>query len=134
MLLPRVNQLLQLASVKKMLAVALAKGRRAVVAGGFVFWYEDHADIGWIVKSISGESEYTDGKTIWHEGTIISKNRGRIVVLPYIRRAVKKSRATPKTLRTTEKPYHVTATNIWELPFQILDGDLMIGLFGGVEL
>jgi hypothetical protein len=130
MLLPRANQLLQLASVKRMLAEALANGRRVVVAGGFVFWHEDNADIGWIVKSISGESEDTDGRTIWHEGTIISKNHGRIVVLPYIKESGEKVQGHTKNAAHDGKALPRHRDEYLQLPFQILDGDLMIGLFG----
>jgi hypothetical protein len=46
-LLPRANQLLQLASVQRLLAEAFARGERVLVSNGIVFWYEEDGGIGW---------------------------------------------------------------------------------------
>ncbi|HCI6896009.1 TPA: hypothetical protein NPP64_002364, partial [Klebsiella pneumoniae] len=56
MLLPRANQLLQLASVKRMLDEAIRNGKRVLVFSNYVFWYEDKNQVGWSVKELS-ESE-----------------------------------------------------------------------------
>jgi hypothetical protein len=80
-LLPRANQLLQLASVQRLLADALERGERVLVSNGIVFWYEGD-EIGWLIKEISA-TQARGGQTIWKEGTILSKNHGRLVVLPY---------------------------------------------------
>jgi len=69
-----------------MLADARMRGQRVLVCAGFVFWYEDDGVVPrWVVKSTGGESSSEEGNTLWHEGTILSKNHGRIVVLPYIK-------------------------------------------------
>jgi hypothetical protein len=130
LLLPRANQLLQLASVKQMLAEARRRGQRVLVCSGFVFWYEDDGVPGWIVKNTGGESNSEDGLTIWHEGTILSKNHGRIVVLPYIKengeRVQGHTKSAPYDGRALPRHRHQYVT----LPFEVLKGDLMIGLFG----
>lgn len=129
-LLPRANQLLQLASVKRMLAEALSNGHRVVIAAGFVFWYEDDSNIGWVVKSVGRESDGEKGETIWHEGTIISKNHGRIVVLPYIKDNGEKVQGHTKNSAHEGAALPRHSAEYLELPFRILDGDLMIGLLG----
>ncbi|MGE1152240.1 hypothetical protein [Pseudomonas kitaguniensis] len=90
LLLPRANQLLQLASVKQMLAEARMRGQRVLVCGGFVFWYEDDGVPQWVLKNTGGDSSSDEGNTLWHEGTILSKNHGRIVVPPYIKESGEK--------------------------------------------
>jgi hypothetical protein len=83
-LLPRANQLLQLASVRRMLAEALANGQKVLVSNGIVFWDEEDGGIGWQVKQTTSTKE-SEGSTLWKEGTIRSINHGRLVILPYIR-------------------------------------------------
>src|SRR5258708_40117388 len=57
-LLPRANQLLQLARVQRMLAEALANGVEGLASNGMRFWYEDDAVIG-----LQGRhSTYTNGR------------------------------------------------------------------------
>jgi hypothetical protein len=99
-LLPRANQLLQLASVQRMLAEALANGQKVLVSNGIVFWYEEDGDIGWQVKHITSTKE-SEGSTLWKEGTIRSINHGRLVILPYIKESGEQVRATPGTARMT---------------------------------
>jgi hypothetical protein len=72
-LLPRANQLLQLASVQRMLAEALANGQKVLVSNGIVFWYEEDGSIGWQVKQTTSTKE-SEGSTLWKEGTIRSIN------------------------------------------------------------
>ncbi|MCH5532407.1 hypothetical protein L6205_25070 [Pseudomonas syringae pv. syringae] len=55
-LLPRANKLLQLASVRQLLAEARSRGQSVLVIGGFVFWYEEDGVPQWVVKSTGGES------------------------------------------------------------------------------
>lgn len=130
MLLPRANQLLQHASIQKILLEARARGQRVVVMGGFVFWYEECGKPGWVVKAASGESSSEPGQTIWQEGTIISKNHGRIVVLPYIKENGEKVQGHTKNSSHEGKATPRHPDEYIELPFEMLDGDLMIGLFG----
>lgn len=130
LLLPRANQLLQLASVQKMLDEALAKGQHVIVVGSFVFWYEQGKDVGWTVKSISGASSSKDGDTIWKEGKIVSKNHGRIVVLPYIKESGECVQGHTKNSSKDGKAKPRHSEYYLELPFEVLDSDLMIGLFG----
>jgi hypothetical protein len=129
-LLPRANELLQLASVKRILAEALAQGLRIVVLGGFVFWYEDNGTVGWSVKSVAGDSSEDKGETLWIEGTILSKNHGRIVVLPYIKENGERVQGHTKNAAHDGKALPRHRDDYLELPFKMLEGDLMLGLFG----
>lgn len=128
-LLPRANQLLQLASVQRMLAEALARGEKVLVIGAYVFWYEQDGSVGWLVKSTHSTRE-ADGTTLWKEGTILSTNHGRLVILPYIKddgeHVRGHTRNAPGDGRA--KPRH--PSHFVEIPFHRLDSDLMIGLFG----
>lgn len=128
MLLPRANQLLQLASVRRLLDEALARGDRVLVCNGIVFWYED-GQVGWQIKATS-PSEEADTTSLWLEGTIVSKNHGRIVVLPFVKDSGEHvsghTKNAPHDGRA--KPRH--PTQYVEITFRKLDGDLMIGLFG----
>lgn len=129
-LLPRANELLQQAGIKRLLAEALAQGKRVLVYGSYVFWYETHKTPGWIVKERSSGKDGTDGEALWREGKIVSKNHGRIVVLPYT-----KEDGTNVLGHTKNAPNDGPALprhpdDIVEIPFEELDGDLMIGLLG----
>ncbi|WP_095129144.1 hypothetical protein [Pseudomonas sp. Irchel s3h14] len=130
LLLPRANQLLQHASIQKILLEAKSRGQRVVVMSGFVFWYEENGKPGWVVKTIGGDSASGSGQTIWHEGTIISKNHGRIVVLPYIKENGEKVLGHTKNSSHDGKAIPRHPNEYIELPFEILSGDLMIGLLG----
>jgi hypothetical protein len=128
MLLPRANQLLQLASVKRLLAEALARGERVLVSNGIVFWYEDGA-LGWQIKATSATRE-SEGATIWREGTILSANHGRLVVLPYIKENGEQVRGHTKNWPNDGRALPRHPDSYVEIPFSLYDGDLMIGLFG----
>jgi len=132
LLLPRANQLLQLASVRRLLDEALADGRRALVIGPWVFWYEPDGGLGWTVKQIGnakGQAGLGD-EVIWEEGTILSKNHGRIVVLPYRKTGGERVAGYTRNVSGDgpAKPRH--PSQYVEIPFQRLDRDLMIGLLG----
>lgn len=133
LLLPRANELLQLASVKLLLADAKSRGQKVLLAGSFVFWYEENGDVGWVVKTASDSESEPNGNAIWREGKIISKNHGRIVVFPYI-----KENGEFVTGHTKNAPHDGKAlprhpSDYVELPFEILEDDLMIGLFGELK-
>lgn len=130
LLLPRANELLQRASVKKILAEALAQGLRIVVLGGFVFWYETSGTVGWCVKSVAGSSSEEEADTLWLEGTIVSKNHGRIVVLPYIKENGDLVQGHTKNAAHDGRALPRHPDEYLELPFKVLEGDLMQGLFG----
>ncbi|EJR0108955.1 TPA: hypothetical protein MYM48_003766 [Klebsiella pneumoniae] len=130
MLLPRANQLLQLASVKRMLDEALRNGRKVIVVGSFVFWFEDINQIGWSVKEANDSEITSRGNTLWKEGTIISKNHGRIVVLPYTKENGEHVKGYTKNAPNDGKAIPRHKDEYVELPFEILDGDLMFSLFG----
>lgn len=129
-LLPRANQLLQLASVRQILAEARRRGQRVLVMGGFVFWYEEDGVPRWIVKNTGGESSGVKGAALWHEGTILSKNHGRIVVLPYTKENGEQVQGHTKNAPHDGKALPRHRDQYVTLPFEILEGDLMIGLFG----
>jgi hypothetical protein len=132
LLLPRANQLLEIASVRRMLDEALAGGQRALVIGPFVFWYEPDGGLGWIVKEVGSpkDASNVDGEADWEEGAILSKNHGRIVVLPF--RKADGERVNGYTRNVSgdgpAKPRH--KSQYVEIPFKRLESDLMIGLFG----
>lgn len=128
-LLPRANQLLQLASVQRLLAEAKSQGHKVVVSNGYVFWFEESGNIGWQVKE-TASTDSSHGSAIWYEGTIISKNHGRLVVLPYIKENGEKVQGHTKNAPNDgrAKPRH--PDSYVNLPFHVLKDDLMIGLFG----
>ncbi|MEC4724272.1 hypothetical protein HWQ46_01755 [Shewanella sp. D64] len=133
MLLPRANQLLQLASVKRMLAEAEQQGKKVVVASGYVFWFEESDNVGWIVKEVSYSDAEKSGNILWKKGTILSKNHGRIVVLPYVKDNGEFVQGHTKNAPHDgqAKPRH--SKEYVELPYEILNNDLMIGLFGELK-
>ncbi len=130
LLLPRANKLLQISSVQRMLDEALARGQYVIVIGSFVFWYEQGKEVGWTVKSVGSASGGKEGETLWKEGKIISKNHGRIVVLPYIKENGELVQGHTKNSSKDGKALPRHPDYYLELPFEVLDGDLMIGLFG----
>jgi hypothetical protein len=97
---------------------------------GYVFWYEESGTPRWIVKETASTSSGENGDTFWHEGTIISKNHGRIVVLPYIKANGQKVQGHTKNSSHDKKALPRDPDEYLELPFEILEGDLMIGLMG----
>lgn len=131
MLLPDATKVLLQADVRKMLDQALAQGEHVLVSGGFVFWYEPDDDIGWQVKVTSSESS-DEGRTIWHEGKIISKNYGRIVVLPYIKENGERVNGHTKNVAHDGPAMPRQKKNYREIPFKEVKSDLMIGLFGEI--
>lgn len=133
MLLPRANQLLQLASVKRMLDEAIRNGKRVLVFSNYVFWYEDKNQVGWSVKEVSESEGTSRGNTIWTKGTIISKNHGRIVVLPYTKENGEHVKGYTKNAPNDGKALPRHKDEYVELPFEILDGDLMFSLFGELK-
>ena len=129
-LLPRAIDMLQLQPMKDMLAEALAAGRHAVVLDRFVFWYEPDGGIGWTVKEIGAYDKANADAVEWAAGTIISKNFGRIVVLPFI-----KDDGTHVTGHTRNAPGDGPAkprkpSEAKEITFTRLQGDAMLGLLG----
>lgn len=130
MLLPRANKLLQLSSVKLLLADARARGQKVLLAGDFVFWYEENGNVGWEVKAVGDSSTSSAGNTLWKEGKILSKNHGRIVVFPYIKENGEYVKGHTKNAPNDGKALLRHPNDYVELPFEILEDDLMIGLFG----
>lgn len=128
-LLPRANQLLKLASVQRMLEEALAQGKKVLVSGNLVFWYEEDGTLEWQVKMVQPNKEL-EGGAIWQEGKILSKNHGRIIVLPYIKETGEFVNGHTKNVPNDgpAKPRH--RNHYVSLPFSSLKDDLMIGLLG----
>ncbi|AZG34609.1 hypothetical protein [Shewanella psychromarinicola] len=131
-LLPRANKLLQLAGVKRMLDDALREGKKVLVCGGFIFWYEDNL-LEWQIKSTPENSASDSMETIWHEGTIVSKNHGRIVVLPHIKSCGEKVNGYTKNAPNDGEAIKRHTSDYVELPFEVLKGDLMFDLFGELK-
>ncbi|ETI58083.1 hypothetical protein [Marinomonas profundimaris] len=129
-LLPRANELLQLASVKRLLADAERLGQKVLVVGEYVFWFEADNGIGWVIKESNGVPSESSANTLWQDGEIISKNHGRIVVLPYQKEDGTKVVGHTKNAPNDQKAKPRHPDEFLELPFEILDGDLMVGLFG----
>jgi hypothetical protein len=132
-LLPRANQLLQLASLKRILAEAEQQGKKVVVASGFVFWFEENDNIGWVVKEVSYSEAEKSGNTLWRRGTILSKNHGRIVVLPYEKENGEFVQGHTKNAPHDGKAKPRHPKEYVNLPYEILEDDLMIGLFGELK-
>jgi hypothetical protein len=128
-LLPRANQLLQLAGVQRMLAEALARGEKVLVCGPYVFWYEEDGSIGWQVK-MTHSDRVSEGATVWKEGTILSTNHGRLVILPYIKEDGEKVRGHTRNAPGDGKALPRHPDHFADIPFREISGDLMIGLFG----
>ncbi|MFV1463168.1 MULTISPECIES: hypothetical protein [unclassified Phaeobacter] len=128
-LLPRANELLQLAQVKRLLAEALAQGKKALVCNGLVFWYEEDGDIGWQVKQVSN-GKSGEGEATWFGGTIESRNHGRLVILPYIKTSGEKVRGHTRNAPNDGKAKPRHPDHYLDIPFEVLDGDLMIELMG----
>lgn len=128
-LLPRANQLLQLAGVQRMLAEALMRGEKVLVCGRYVFWYEEDGSIGWQVKMTHSDRE-SEGATVWKEGTILSTNNGRLVILPYIKEDGEHVRGHTRNAPGDAKALPRHPDHFVDIPFRELSGGLMIGLFG----
>lgn len=129
MLLPDWAAILMTRGVRELLDDALARGTRALVWGGYVFWYESRRE-GWQVKERSGSSDKEDDDALWFAGQIHSVNYGRIVVLPYIKANGEKVRG-----HTKNAPHDGTAlprppNEHLLISFEQLDGDLMRELLG----
>ena len=129
-LLPRANKLLHLASMKLLLADALHRGQRVLIAGSFVFWYENGNVPQWVVKQVGASGKSETGEAMWLEGTILSKNHGRIVVLPYIKENGEQVQGHTKNAPHDGKALLRHRNDYVELPFEVLKGDLMYSLFG----
>lgn len=133
-LLPMTNQLLQLNSVKMLLKEAEARGQKVLVSNGYIFWFEDHGNIGWQIKQVKQvNSKNSEGQTIWKEGTILSKNHGRLVILPYIKENGEYVQGHTKNAPHDGPAKPRMSSEYVELPFEILQDDLMIGLFGELK-
>ncbi|MGF1863033.1 hypothetical protein [Photobacterium profundum] len=129
LLLPRANQLLHLASVKRLLANALRNGQKVLVWGSYVFWYEE-SNLKWEVK-LTKDSYYTSSsKTLWIEGTILSKNHGHLIVLPYIKNDGKRINGHTKNAPNDYPALPRDKDEYIEVPFCKLEGDLMYELMG----
>ncbi|MBI1453449.1 hypothetical protein IL972_16195 [Acinetobacter sp. FL51] len=133
-LLPIANQLLQLNSVKMLLKEAETRGQKVLVSNGYVFWFEDSGNVGWQIKQVKQtNSENSEGLTIWKEGTILSKNHGRLVILPYIKENGEFIQGHTKNAPHDGPAKPRNPSEYVELPFEILKDDLMIGLFGELK-
>ncbi|MFL8078320.1 hypothetical protein [Xanthomonas vasicola] len=129
MLLPEASRILTMRGVQQLLADALARGKRAVVWGSYVFWYEQ-GSIGWQVKERSGSADSEDDEAIWFEGKINSVNFGRIVVLPYIKSNGERVRGHTKNAPHDGPAKPRAPGEELVLEFEQLDGDLMRELLG----
>ncbi|NEX91823.1 hypothetical protein [Caulobacter sp. 17J65-9] len=129
-LLPRANELLKLASVKRLLDEALAAGKRALVIGSFVFWYEAEGQVGWVVKALGSSKASDAGDTVWEAGKIVSKNHGRIVVLPYVKENGEHVSGYTKNAAGDGPALPRHPAHYVEIPFDRLEGDAMIKLMG----
>jgi len=129
-LLPRANQLLKLASVRRLLDEALAEGKRALVLGSYVFWYETEGQLGWVAKELGSSKASGDGDAVWEAGRIVSKNHGRIVVLPYIKENGERVSGYTKNVAGDGPALPRHPTQYVDIPFSRLEGDAMIKLLG----
>jgi hypothetical protein len=116
--------------MKLLLADALHRGQRVLIAGSFVFWYENGNVPKWVVKQVGASGKSKTGEAMWLEGTILSTNHGRIVVLPYIKENGEKVQGHTKNAPHDGKALLRHQNDYVELPFEVLKGDLMYSLFG----
>lgn len=129
MLLPEASRILTMSGVQSLLAEALSRGKRAVVWGSYVFWYEQ-GGIGWHVKERSGNVDSDSDEAIWCEGKINSANFGRIVVLPYIKSNGERVRGHTKNAPHEGPAAPRPLGQELVIDFEQLDGDLMRSLLG----
>lgn len=129
-LLPRAIELLQLEPMKAMLAAALAEGKTAVVLDRFVFWYETDGGVGWTVKEVGDPSKSESDPAEWKQGTIISKNFGRIVVLPFTKDDGERVNGYTRNGPGDGPAKPRAPGQHKEIPFTRLSGDAALGLLG----
>ena len=129
-LLPSAIRLLQLEPMKAMLAEALARGRTAVVLDRFVFWYESDGSIGWTVKELGNPGRSDSDPAEWRDGTIISKNFGRNVVLPFTKDDGERVNSYTRNGPGDGPAKPRMPGQHKEIPFTRLSGDTALGLFG----
>jgi len=129
-LLPSAIKLLQLEPMKVMLAEALAQGRTAVVLDRFVFWYESDGTVGWTVKELGSPGKSDSDPAEWAQGTIISKNFGRIVVLPFTKDDGERVNGYTRNGPGDGPAKPRVPGQHKEIPFTRLSGDAALGLFG----
>lgn len=103
LLLPRANQLLQLASVKQMLAEARMRGQRVLVCGGFVFWYEDDGVRRWVLKTRVASPAAKKGTPCGTRERSYPRTMVGSSCFPISRRTRKRFKGTRKMHRTMER-------------------------------
>jgi hypothetical protein len=101
--------------------------------GSFVFWYESFNNVGWLVKERAADGAGGDAGAVWREGKIVSRNHGRIVVLPYTKENGENVNGHTKNSAHDGKAKPRHPDDVVEIPFEELKGDLMIGLFGELQ-
>ncbi|EPX56962.1 hypothetical protein D187_006716 [Cystobacter fuscus DSM 2262] len=126
---PRANELLEQASVKRLLDEALARGCKAILYQNIMFWYEEK-ELHWEIKEAQRAHDAARGNSLWIEGKIISKNHGRIIILPYIKEDGTKNNGHTKNAPGDGPALPRHPADYVEIPFEIYNGDLMIGLKG----
>ncbi|MFH5926732.1 hypothetical protein [Roseomonas xinghualingensis] len=127
---PRANELLEQASIKRLLDEALAAGKRCLVAGNVVFWYEQR-DLCWEVKKVAPRPlKDQEGSALWLEGKILSTNHGRLIILPYRKSNGQLIPGHTKNSRNDGPARKRHPDHYVEIPFEVVKGDLMVGLHG----
>ncbi|KAJ8137997.1 hypothetical protein OY671_008790, partial [Metschnikowia pulcherrima] len=116
-------------AVESSSAEASTHGEKVLVCGPYVFWYEEDGSIGWQVK-MTHSDRVSEGATVWKEGTILSTNHGRLVILPYIKEDGEKVRGHTRNAPGDGKALPRHPDHFADIPFREISGDLMIGLFG----
>jgi hypothetical protein len=116
--------------VRRLLDEALAAGTQALVLGNFVFWYETQGQVGWIVKALGSSKASGEADVVWEAGRIVSKNHGRIVVLPYVKENGEHVTGYTKNVKGDGPALPRHPAQYVEIPFERLEGDAMIKLFG----
>jgi hypothetical protein len=72
----------------------------------------------------------SEGATLWKQGTILSTNHGRLVILPYIKEDGEHVRGHTRNAPGDGKALPRYPGHFVDIPFRELSGDLMVGLFG----
>ncbi len=105
LLLPRANQLLQLASVKQTLAEARMRGQRVLVCGGFVFWYEDDGVPRWVVKTLGASRAAMTGRPCGMREQSFPRTMAGSSCFPISKRTGRRLKVTRRTHHTMERRY-----------------------------
>jgi hypothetical protein len=121
-------RLLQEGAIRTMLDAALANGKLLVVVRDIAFLYEGE-QVGWTIKKYERSSSDSPNETLWHEGSIVSRNYGRVIVLPHARGDGAKT--TGHTRNVAGEGPSMPRESPLILPFTVIKDDAMFDAIDG---